>query len=228
MEDNHFKKSEETWNSIAESFDNTRRKPWKQTSDFIDYLNKKDVVADLGCGNGRHLILCAKKCKYVVALDISNNLIKIAEKKAKDKLNTFFVHGNCVYIPLINNIFDSILYIASLHNIKGRDNRIKSLIELKRILKPGGKALISVWSREQERFKEFLNKDPKAYDEFGDIDIYWRQNQLNIPRFYHLYSKKEFIEDINQSGLKVEKVIEAKIKSKNYVDNYFIIASKSL
>jgi len=30
MVDNHIKTSEKTWDAIAESFDVTRRKPWRQ------------------------------------------------------------------------------------------------------------------------------------------------------------------------------------------------------
>ena len=49
---------------------------------------------------------------------------------------------------------------------------------------------------------------------------------MNVPRFYHLYTKEEFIEDIKQSGLKIEQIIEAKIQSKKYTDNYFAIIRK--
>jgi len=56
--------------------------------------------------------------------------------------------------------------------------------------------------------------------------IYWRQNKLNAPRFYHLYTKEEFIEDIKQSGLEIEQFSEAKIQSKKYTDNYFAIVRK--
>jgi len=38
MINNNTKKSEETWNAIAQSFDDTRRKPWQQCIDFINSL----------------------------------------------------------------------------------------------------------------------------------------------------------------------------------------------
>jgi len=81
MTEYHFKESEETWNAIAESFDATRGKPWKVVVDFVSTLSVFDVVADIGCGNGRHLILCVDKCNTVIGLDISRNLLKIAKSK---------------------------------------------------------------------------------------------------------------------------------------------------
>jgi len=227
MTENHFKNSEKTWDIIAESFDNTRRAPWQEVIDFINELSSSDVIADIGCGNGRHLILCVEKCKTVIGLDISRNLLRITQKKIIGKnTNEVFIHGNLINIPIKTCSLDSILYIAALNNIKGRKNRIKSLSEVKRILKDDGRALVSVWSREQEKFRNCFIDTSNNDDDLGDIQIYWRQNKLNVPRFYHLYTKKEFIEDIKQSGLEMEKFSEAKIQSKKYTDNYFAIVRK--
>jgi len=227
MTENHFKNSEKTWDIIAQSFDNTRRAPWQEVIDFINELSSSDVVADIGCGNGRHLILCVEKCKSVIGLDMSRKLLKITQKKIiENKRNALIIHGNLINIPIKKDSFNAVLYIAALHNIKGRNNRIQSLIEVKRILKDKGKALISVWSREQEKFRNCFTNISSNDDEFGNIQIYWKQNKLNVPRFYYLYTKEEFIEDIKQSGLEIEQIIEAKIQSKKYTDNYFAIIRK--
>jgi alkylated DNA repair protein alkB family protein 8 len=224
-------KPEETWDSIAESFDLTRRKPWTQCIDFIDTLSKTDMVVDLGCGNGRHLIPCAEHCKEVIGLDISKELLGITGKKLKGKNldNTTLLHADMTNIPLKNDTVDSILFIAALHNLKGKDRRIQSLKEVKRVLKKDGTALISVWSRWQDKYrKHFLKKwfTQMGKSEFGDIDIYWKQHGLDIPRFYHLYSKKEFISDIRLAGLEIEKIQDIKLHSKKHPDNYFAIVKK--
>jgi ubiquinone/menaquinone biosynthesis C-methylase UbiE len=136
------------------------------------------------------------------------------------------IHGNLVRIPIKKDLLDAVLYIAALHNIKGRKNRIQSLKEVKRILKDDGRALISVWSREQEKFRDCFTVSSGNDCELGDIKIYWRQNRLNVPRFYHLYSKEEFVEDLKQSGLEIEQISEAKLHSKMFTDNYFAIVRK--
>ncbi len=231
MLDERDSKSEETWDSIAESFDLTRRKAWTQCTDFIDALSKTDTVVDLGCGNGRHLLPCAEHCKQVIGLDISKELLGITGKKLKGKNldNTTLLHADMTNIPLKNDTVDSILFIAALHNLKGKDKRIQSLKEVKRVLKKDGTALISVWSRWQDKYrKQFFKRwfAQMGKSEFGDIDIYWRQNGLNIPRFYHLYSKKEFIEDIKKAELKIERIEDVKIASQKYPDNYFAVVTK--
>jgi len=226
MTGTYDKKSEETWDSIAKSFDSTRDKPWAQCIDFINKLPKSNVIADIGCGNGRHLIPAAKHCKMAIGLDISRELLDIVKSKINNQKleNVCLLHSDVVNIPIKDECIDSILFIAALHNIPGRERRIRSLKEVKRILKKDGTALISVWSRWQDRYrKQFFKKwfTQTGKTEFGDIDIYWRQHDLNIPRFYHLYSKREFLKDIKESGLKILEIQDLSMHSKKHPDNYF-------
>ena len=229
----YTKKSEDTWNAIAKSFDSTRRKPWKECIDFIKELPRSSIVADIGCGNGRHLIPSAKHCKKVIGVDVSNELLKIVQKKINDNkiLNVELIHSDAVKIPLKDNMIDAALYIATLHNIPQRYRRVKSLSEINRVLKKDGKALISVWSRWQDKFRQHFIKKCLTNikrKEFGDIDINWRQHGLNIPRFYHLYSKKELQTDIKQAGLDIIKIEGVKYFSKKFYDNYFAVVKKTL
>ena len=88
MTNTYTKKSIDTWNAIAKSFDSTRCKPWKECIDFINILPKKIIIIDIGCGNGRHLIPCAKRCKKVIGLDVSDELLKIVRKKLTENNET--------------------------------------------------------------------------------------------------------------------------------------------
>jgi tRNA (uracil-5-)-methyltransferase TRM9 len=229
MNDMTQKNIEKTWDKIAESFDTTRRKPWQQCLDFINELPSTSLVVDLGCGNGRHILPCAEHCKYVIGFDISQNLLKLSQKKTKEKNlhNTMLIHGTLTQIPFMNNSCDAVLYIAALHNIQGRKQRIQSLQEVFRILKPGGSALISVWSRWQEKYRRYFFKQFfLRKNEFGDIIIPWKQNNLDVERFYHLYSKQEFIRDLTESGLLIETFENAHISSQKSADNFFAIVRK--
>lgn len=228
MNEEYIINSQNSWDRIAESFDKTRRKPWIQCVDFINTLPKNYVVADIGCGNGRHLIPCAKRCKRVIGVDFSRELLKIVKDKLEKEqiCNAELVCSNVLNLPIQDNSIDAVLFIAALHNIKGRNNRIKSLKEIKRVLKEDGKALISVWSRWQDKYRKmFLKKWFKHFgkEEFGDIDIYWRQHGFNIPRFYHLYSKREFLKDLKHAGFEILNTEDVMIKSKKYPDNFFVI-----
>ena len=230
MKENYIVESEKTWDSIAKSFDKTRRKPWQQCLDFIKEISEESVVADVACGNGRHLIPCTKKCKKVIGLDISRKMLDIIkEKTIKENIFNFsLIHSTAEEIPLKDNTIDAVLYIAALHNIYRRENRIKSLKEIKRILKKDSNAIISVWSRYTNKFKKsFQNKNLYSKKiEFGDKHIYWRKDGLNIPRYYHLYGKKELVEDLEEAGFRLIKVKGVKIKSEKYNDNYFAVVTK--
>jgi len=224
--------NEKIWDIIAKSFDKTRRKPWKQCIDFINALPENYIVADIACGNGRHLIPCAKRCKKVIGVDISKELLKIVrDKLEKEKLdNVELIHSSVLELPLQENSVDAVLFIAALHNIKGRENRIRSLKEMKRVLRKNGKALVSVWSRWQDRYrKEFFKRwwfTLLGQGEFGDIDIYWRQHGFDVPRFYHLYSKKEFLKDLKEAGFRILNIEDVKIHSERHPDNFFAICEK--
>jgi ubiquinone/menaquinone biosynthesis C-methylase UbiE len=187
------------------------------------------LLVDIACGNGRHLIPAAKHYIKVIGIDVSKNLLKIVEEKLDcEKIkNTDLLHSDASIIPLKDETIDIALFIAALHNIKDRINRINTLNELKRILKPDGLALISVWSREQERFKDYFSeKEVDNNIEYGDITLYWKQDKLNVPRFYHLYDKKEFISEIKEAGLKIKNISEEKIVTKETIDNFFAIVYK--
>jgi ubiquinone/menaquinone biosynthesis C-methylase UbiE len=231
MKDNITRESEQTWDAIAESFDITRKKPWQQCIDFINELPKSVIVADLGCGNGRHLLPCADRCKQVIGIDISRRLLHITWLKVVERgfFNVSLLHSDLSSIPMMKNTLDAVLYIASLHNIQGRARRIQSLKEVNRILNIGGIGLISVWSRWQDHYRQFfLDQQKIGLDgrEFGDIEIPWKQDGLDVPRFYHLYDKQEFQEDLQAAGLFIERIDEVRLRSNMYPDNFFVIVQK--
>jgi alkylated DNA repair protein alkB family protein 8 len=223
--------TEETWDAIAESFDTTRRTPWKQCLDFIDTLKNTDIVADVGCGNGRHLVPCAEHCRFVIGTDISRKMLTIVQNTLEKKhiRNVSLIHADVVKMPVKDASFNAIMCIASLHNVRGKEPRSHAVKEIFRMLTPDGIALVSVWSRWQEKYWRFFTKQYFfRTEEFGDIDIYWRQHDLNIPRFYHLYSKKEFIQELQQAGFIIRDIQSVKLHSKRFPDNYFAIVQKKI
>ncbi len=210
------------WDIIARSFDATRKHAWGECLKFIEEVYGN--VIDIGCGNARHLIHIVKKSEMAVGIDKSYRMLEICKEKIKDAL---LVCGDACHLPFKDNTFDFALFIATLHNIKGRENRIKALKELKRVLKKNGKALISVWAKWQDKWrKHFIKELFKFWKEHGDIYIPWRKDGLNVMRFYHLYSKREFKRDIEKAGLKIDRIWSVKKVSKKYADNHFAIVRK--
>lgn len=229
MSDKQIHESIQTWDTIADSFDKTRKNPWAQVNEYIASLSSHSFLIDLGCGNGRHLIPAILHCGSVVGFDISRRMLEISSEKIMGTKthDTSFVQGTLYALPFIDKKFDAALCIASVHNIKNREFRQTCFKEIYRILRSNGTALISVWSREQNRFKDKILAKPKGTDaEFGDVDLYWRQDNLDIPRFYHLYSLKEFREDIEAGGFTIQSLHAEKITSQHQADNYFAIVKR--
>lgn len=220
----------EIWDCIATSFDVTRQRPWTQISVFLDSEQRNGYLIDIGCGNGRHLTVQLQKNWTLIGVDISRNLLSIAQENIKENYtnNISFIQATASNLPFINDSVDRCLYIASLHTLRTKQDRINSLQELCRILKPGAKALISVWNKDQERFKQFFKEKKRLYPFLsdGDIIVYWRQHHHNIPRFYHLYTKQEFIKELTQIGFIIQRFEEVNIASKNSIDNFFATVKK--
>lgn len=227
MVTSRIKQSIDTWDSIAKSFHHTRQMPWDFCMKFIKTIHKESICADLGCGNGRHLIPLSKNCFRSVGIDISYNLLNITSVNLKKNNihNCMLIKGDLCAIPLQDNCIDHIIYVAALHNIKGKNNRIQSLNEVFRILKPGGVALISVWSKNQERFKNIKPLVEKN-SEPGDIILHWRQHHLNIPRFYHLYQKNEFYQELLTAQFSINSIEKLSISSHKTNDNFYAIVTK--
>jgi ubiquinone/menaquinone biosynthesis C-methylase UbiE len=203
----------ETFDTIAPHFDITRYKPWPESKRFISTLPKGSTVLDLGCGNGRNSIYLAKEGMEVVGIDFSRGLIKIAKNKIEWKQveeNVNLIEGDIDSLPLKDESVDAVLYIATLHHLPTPSERLESLLEVKRCLKPGGSALVSAWAQEQDKFREELERSKEIQEEgfeFGDISLPWKMKEgRELQRYYHLFSKKEFEELIKECGLEVKKI----------------------
>ena len=73
-------------------------------------------------------------------------------------------------------------------------NKLK-LKELKRVLKPGGEAFITVWNRWQPRFW-FKPKE---------VEVPWRQKGKTLYRRYYLFSSAELERLAKEAGFEVLK-----------------------
>lgn len=205
------RRASKTFNSIASHFDKTRNRPWGEVVKFIESCEGN--LLDIGCGNGRHIIVALKNGLDVVGIDVSNNLLSILDKKLSNKglssVEVDLVRGRFKALPFTEEHFENIIFIAGLHHLSG--GRVKALKEAKRVLKKGGKILISVWAREQDRWD--LNKEEK------EVTVPWtKENGEVVDRYYHLYALDELIGDFKKSGMKINKAYQK--KGNHYIKGY--------
>ena len=209
---------QETYNEIAAEFDVTRYKPWPQTVEFIDELPDNSTVLDLGCGNGRNILYLASLSRgfRIFGLDFSTHLLRIAKEKIKElglKHSVEFILGDVIQLPFASSSLDGIIYVATLHHLPTADQRLANLLDLERCLRPKGRAFISVWDFEQDRFADELEKqlkNPPTDHEFGDVLVPWTGKRGAVHhRFYHLFYKDEFEKLLGQTPLEIKMLFRA-------------------
>ncbi len=97
-------------------------------------------VLDLGCGTATLTILVKKNypSTEVSAIDIDTKVLTIAREKATEaKVKIAFDLGTAFNLPYPNNHFDRILSSLVFHHLT-RENKIRTLREACRVLKPNG------------------------------------------------------------------------------------------
>ncbi len=194
-------KQQPIWDKISGKWREYREKPIKEVIKFLREQenelakqNKPIKILDLGCGSGRNFIKLENKKSIIYALDFSDKMLKYAEKYAnKQGINIKAIKSETTKLPFSSNFFDTAIFIDSLHCIKGKENRKKALKELKRVLKKGSEAMLSVWNKNQRRFK---NK-PK------NMKIPWTVDGKKYMRYYYLYEQEEFIKLLKDVGFKI-------------------------
>lgn len=211
-----LEKTKADYNLIADDFSRTRSSIWPETKAIFDkYLSAKERVLDLGCGNGRYFeYLKDKDIDYFggeadetnslyFGVDGSDKLISIATGRYP---TARFQTADALNLPFSDNFFDKIISVAVFHHIPSEELRIKFLQEARRVLKPGGMIILTVWNfKETKEFllylKFFILKLFGSKLDFGDFLEPWGSR---VTRYYHYFSKKELKYLPQKAGLKIK------------------------
>ena len=175
-----------TYNKIAYEFSNSRYKVWDSVNKFISELPKNSEVLEVGCGNGKNLLI--RNDLIFKGCDISDEFVKICKNKQLD-----VIRDDITNLSFVNDSIDNTLCVAVIHHMVNEERRLKAISELIRITKPNGQIFIEVWAMEQDndsriKFDEQDNLVPFKNKHTGE-------NLGN--RFYHVFKKGELEKLIN-------------------------------
>lgn len=121
----------------------------KEIDQFLNILNinKDQRVLDLCCGQGRHALeLSRRGYKHVEGLDRSYYLIQKAKDVAKkENLVLKFKQGDARRLPYAADTFDAVMVLGnSFGYFQTKEDDLRVLKEILRILKPDGKLLLDL------------------------------------------------------------------------------------
>lgn len=95
---------------------------------------------DLGCGTGRHALWLAERGGRVTAVDFSEEMLEQARRKPGAVAVRFLRHNLAAPLPFPEGAFDLVVSGLVLEHIEDLD---AFFLELRRVLRPGGRALLS-------------------------------------------------------------------------------------
>lgn len=109
-----------------------------------------EVILDIGCGTGRIAYkLLEMGCK-VVGLDFSEESLRMCKSRCGEsnlcKDDVYLVRGDACRLPLKDNLFDKCISSEVLEHIPSEVERSKMIQEVRRVLKPGGKLVLTTYN----------------------------------------------------------------------------------
>jgi len=100
-------------------------------------LRGEEVVLDFGCGSGRISYWIAPKVKHVVGLEVTAEMIELAETERRANNVEFNVYDG-IHFPAFSHSFDLILSVGVLQ-IMEKEHLLKTLSSLSQCLKKSGR-----------------------------------------------------------------------------------------
>ena len=122
------------------------RQPWQPLLALLD-LKKITAVADVGAGTGYFAIPLAKALAgrgKVYALDIVPEMLALLRERGAGIENLEAIETSEPKLPLSDASVDAVLMVNMLHEFADLK---ASLLEVRRILRPGGLVVISDWRK---------------------------------------------------------------------------------
>ncbi|EUB59584.1 Alkylated DNA repair protein AlkB [Echinococcus granulosus] len=137
----------EVYDTIAESFSDSRYAPWPGVMRFLRSLPSGSWGADIGCGNGKYLVAVVRDklpLSPLLASDSSLRLLDHVRGRGFDG-----VAANLLALPYRPGLLDFFISVAVLHHLATPQRRLEGLKSMASLLRVGGLGLIQVWAKDQ-------------------------------------------------------------------------------
>jgi len=143
------------------------------------FKTNKGRLLDVCCGRGEHMEIFQRMGFEVYGVDMDNI--------AKDKgLNAAKIEVGEDKLPYKDNFFDFVIMKSAIEHIK---NVYQAMEEIHRVLKPGGKIVITTcdWKKDYKIFYDDVDhKTPFTKWSLNDFLLRYEFKNVNVDYFYHL------------------------------------------
>ncbi len=208
----HFQTDGETWEKRAEKgklpavIDPGDLKGGKNS--YIDTLQKSAIqkalgkekrgfILDFGCGSGRFSDLLARRCKFLLGLEITHQMLLLAKDESRCS-NSGFVLFDGLNLPIKERKSDVVVSINVLQYISDDSELKKVLSEVQKSLKPGGKFICieqvtqnkKRWQRDKKTYLHFFEQND--FKKVADYSIRKGHFLLLYPIYLGLIPRRLF------------------------------------
>jgi ubiquinone/menaquinone biosynthesis C-methylase UbiE len=159
-------------------------------------LPQGSSVLEVAPGPGYLAIELAKLGRYnITGLDISETFVEIARGNAAQAgVSVNFLHGNASAMSFEDALFDLIVCRAAFKNFS---EPVKALTEMRRVLKPGGRAIIVDLRRDTPKEEIDAHVDKMHVGAVNAAFIKFTFRAMLLKR---AYTREEFEKFISESG----------------------------
>ncbi len=130
--------------------------------------NIRGICLEVGCGDGIWTSILKDRCKMLVSFDLSEYRVK---NVYKTNPSIKFVVCDARRLPFKENIFNTVVALEVIEHLPATKDHIKFLSEVKRVLSPSGRFLISTPNRPIYRLYKKITKD-RDLTHFSELSYY--------------------------------------------------------
>jgi len=152
------------FDAIAESYDKnmqTFRDVQGEIDEVLAYLDLKpeESVLEMGTGTGEFALAAARRCRQVYAVDLSEGMLRYAQKKARARgvANVVFLQGGFLSYNHGGEPLDAVVSQLALHHLPDFWKQI-ALLRLSGMLRKGGRLCLRdvVYSFDPSEYESFF------------------------------------------------------------------------
>lgn len=191
---------------------------------LLRYIDTGKVVYDIGGGIGMYAAWLAKRGNVVHLIELAENAVEYAKANMMQDCHFIAETGDARHVNRPDRSADVVLLMGPLYHLREREDRLLTLRESLRVLKPGGllvAAGISKFSSMTWALSVYGEKKNEHLVEFLDDPVFFRMIKGEMttgdhirPKEYPIFiaesyftTSEEMKAEISEAGFTVEKTL---------------------